>query len=129
MTAGMFSSLHGDWRTPEALYNGLDEEFNFDFDPCPTDPQFDGLTCMWGSRNFVNPPYGDEITAWLRKAVEEHRMGRLVVLLLPARTDTAWWHDLVMPNADEIRFIRGRVSIEGHNGKGAPFPSVVVVFR
>ena len=133
MTSGMFSSIHLDWRTPSELYEKLDAEFHFDFDPCPPDPQFDGLEIEWGDRNFVNPPYGrctkTGVTAWAKKGYEEHLKGKLVVFLVAARTDTQWWHRYMML-ADEFRFIEGRLKFEGYNAKGcAPFPSVVVVFR
>jgi len=122
----MFSSLRLDWKTPEALYNKLDEEFSFDFDPCPSDPTFDGLKVEWGYRNFVNPPYGREIGKWMRKAYEEWKKGKLVVMLIPSRTDTQWWHEYVM-KATEIRFVRGRLKFDGHKNS-APFPSAIVVF-
>ena len=132
-------NLH--WQTPKALYDELDAEFAFDFDPCPANPLFDGLMVDWGDRNFVNPPYGRVLGTWIRKAWEQHRLGKLSVLLVPSRTDTAWWHDYVM-QADEIRFLRGRLQFvpnrqgkakNGGGGRGglgsAPFPSAVVVFR
>ena len=124
---GLLSSTRLDWRTPKATYDELNKEFQFDFDPCPTDPSFDGLTISWGQRNFVNPPYGREIPKWIAKGFDEASKGKLVVFLIPSRTDTAWWHDYVM-KADEIRFIRGRLKFEGaqHN---APFPSCIVVFK
>ena len=114
------------WRTPEYLYKKLDSEFHFDFDPCPTDPQFDGLNTDWGKSNFVNPPYGREIRKWVRKGYFESLKGKLVVMLVASRTDTAWWHDYVM-KADSIRFIRGRLRFDGIN-QNAPFPSAVVIY-
>ena len=125
---GLFSSVHLDWKTPGWLYKQLDREFNFDFDPCPANPTFDGLEIQWGDRNFVNPPYGREIIKWCEKATIEWMDGALVVMLVPSRTDTQWWHRFIM-NADEIRFIEGRLTFDGHKGKSAPFPSAVVVFR
>ena len=129
MTTGMFSTLHLDWRTPSALYEQLDQEFHFDFDPCPPNPTFDGLKVDWGHVNFVNPPYGREITKWCHKAFEEYLKGKIVVMLVASRTDTAWWHDYIMRWAKEIRFIKGRLKFEGHSGGSAPFPSAVVVFK
>ena len=121
--------MHLDWRTPKELYDKLDAEFAFDFDPCPCDPQFDGLEAEWGRSNFVNPPYGREVVKWCRKALDESQKGKLVVMLVASRTDTAWWHDYVM-NADEIRFIRGRLKFDGYPASGcAPFPSAIVIFR
>jgi site-specific DNA-methyltransferase (adenine-specific) len=115
---------HGFYETPEWLYKKLDAEFNFDFDPCPTNPTFDGLSIEWGKSNFVNPPY-KEIPKWVKKGIEEWRKGKTVVFLLPASTDTAWFHDFILPNA-EIRFLRGRVRF---TGKPAPFPSIVAILR
>ena len=110
-TPDLFASRKQDWTTPPTLYEQLNDEFQFDFDPCPTNPTFDGLRIEWGSRNFVNPPYR-EISAWMQKAVEEYRKRKVVVVLAFARTDTAWWHDYAML-ASEIRFIRGRVRFGG----------------
>lgn len=122
---GMFTSERSDWRTPRAFRAGLEAEFHFDFDPCPTGHTFDGLEIEWGDRNFVNPPYGRQIGKWVDKAIEQAAKGRLVVLLVPARTDTVWWHNL-MAAASEIRFIRGRLHFDDGGGK-ATFPSAVVV--
>ncbi len=131
---GLFSSKTPDWATPAALYADLDAEFHFNDDPCPlgsngilTD---DGLAREWGTRVFVNPPYGREIIKWTAKAWTEARAGSLVVMLLPSRTDTKWWHDHVL-RADEIRFIRGRLHFNDlkPSSSRAPFPSVIVVFR
>jgi phage N-6-adenine-methyltransferase len=122
----LWSSQRLDWQTPEDVYEKLDAEFHFDFDPCPHNPSFDGLTADWGTSNFVNPPYGREIGKWIRKGYEEAQKGKRVVFLIPSRTDTAWWHDYVM-KAKEIRFIRGRIKFNGAK-TSAPFPSCVVVF-
>lgn len=127
MSSVHFMSINDKWKTPEIFYEKLNEEFNFDFDPCPPNPEFDGLKIEWGKRNFVNPPYGNVISKWLAKAVEEQEKGNTSVFLIPSRTDTKWWHTYVM-QADEIRFIKGRLRFQGavYN---APFPSVVVVFK
>lgn len=122
-----FSSQRLDWRTPHSVYQILDAEFHFDHDPCPVAPTVDGLTAVWGDRNFVNPPYGRELMKWVRKGYAEHRCGKLVVFLIPSRTDTSWWHDYCM-KANEIRFIRGRLKFEGAK-YNAPFPSAIVIFR
>ena len=122
-----FSSARGDWQTPDALFKELDKEFMFSFDPCPVEPTFDGLRIEWGRRNFVNPPYGRGISAWIKKGYEESLKGKLVVLLLPSRTDTRWWHDYVM-KAAEIRFIKGRLKFKGAKNS-APFPSCIVIFE
>ena len=123
----MFSSLRLDWQTPKWLYNVLNKEFDFDFDPCPSRRQWNGLKIPWGERNFVNPPYGREIGDWIKKGFEESRNNKLVVFLIPSRTDTIWWHSYVM-KADEIRFIWGRLKFEGAINS-APFPSCIVVFK
>ena len=124
---GLFSSARGDWRTPRDFYKALDAEFHFDFDPCPPKPTFDGLAIKWGQRNYVNPPYQRGVTElWIAKAWEQSLLGKLVVMLLPSRTDTRWWHDYVM-KAREIRFIKGRLHFDERGP--APFPSAIVVFR
>jgi hypothetical protein len=115
------------WRTPKALYQALDAEFRFDHDPCPPRPTCDGLTSPWGRCNYVNPPYGRAIGKWVAKAHAEAALGKTCVLLIPSRTDTRWWHSFVM-EADEIRFVRGRLHFDdGINP--APFPSAIVIFR
>src|SRR5215216_3034489 len=105
LNRGLFTSLRGDWKTPRELYQALDAEFGFDFDPCPAKPVIDGLKETWGNINFVNPPYGKEITKWIGKGFEESLAGKTIVFLVPSRTDTGWWHDYIM-KATEIRFIR-----------------------
>lgn len=123
------TSLSPHWGTPKALYDQLNQEFNFNFDPCPLNClDFDGLSCEWGSSTFCNPPYGREITKWIEKAYNESLiLGKTVVLLIPARTDTKWWHNYIM-KAYEIRFIKGRLKF-GDAKNNAPFPSVVVIFK
>lgn len=111
---------HSDhWTTPKALYSELNEEFNFDFDPCPLHADFDGLVVPWGARNFINPPYSRKLKeAFVKKAIAEGRIGKLCVMLLPVSTSTVLFHDFIQPNAKEIRFLRGRVKFEGVNTKG-----------
>ena len=123
-----FSSATDSWATPQDVYAKLDEEFSFDFDPCPLNenPDIDGLSIEWGSSNFVNPPYGN-LKGWLEKAFLQSLKGKTCVMLIPSRTDTKYWHDFVM-KADEIRFIKGRLKFGGAKFN-APFPSCVVVFR
>lgn len=121
-----FSSQRLDWQTPKAVYQILDAEFSFDHDPCPPNFKIDGLTSEWGGSNYVNPPYGREIGAWLAKGYAEFKKGKTVVFLIPSRTDTKWWHDFCM-KADQIRFIKGRLNFDGHKNS-APFPSAIVVF-
>lgn len=120
----MFSSLSPHWSTPDALYEQLNDEFHFTLDPCPLEiATLDCLRSWEGERIFCNPPYGPEIAKYLRKA----REAECAVYLLPARTDTAWFHDYCL-QADEIRFIRGRLKFGGSTNP-APFPSMVVVFK
>ena len=121
-----FMAVRSDWKTPRKLYEQLHQEFAFDFDPCPTNPSFDGLKVEWGRSNYVNPPYGNVIAKWLAKACDEQRKGNTSVFLIPSRTDTRWWHDYVM-NANEIRFVRGRLKFNDQPNP-APFPSAIVVF-
>lgn len=121
-----FTSISQDWRTPRNVYDGLDAEFGFRFDPCPNHSLIDGLSIEWQSPAYVNPPFKD-IAKWVSKAWNEHQNGKTVVLLIPARTDTRWWHDYCM-KASEIRFIKGRLKYEGAKFN-APFPSCVVVFK
>ncbi len=126
-----------DWRTPSWLFELLDQEFDFCLDasassrdhktPNYLDEDLDGLSVQWWGRVFVNPPYGRELDAWMRKAYLASRAGAVVVALVPSRTDVAWWHDYVS-RASEIRFVRGRLGFNDSRGR-APFPSVVIVFR
>lgn len=125
--AVMFSSATDRWATPTAVYDALNAEFAFDFDPCPLDGRVDGLAPLlteWrGRRVFCNPPYGPGIGDWLKRG----REAQLAVFLIPARTDTRWFHDIVLPHAKEIRFLRGRLRFGGAE-QPAPFPSMLVVF-
>jgi phage N-6-adenine-methyltransferase len=135
------SNASGDnWATPLALYNSLDSEFNFDFDPCPLNlgeitPENDGLLVEWGARNFVNPPYSRKLKeAFVKRAIHFKGEGMLSVMLLPVSTSTKLFHDYILPNANDIRFLRGRVKFEGINtfgevAKGAGMhDSMIVVF-
>ena len=123
----LFSSLSDKWNTPQSLYKQLEKEFLFGFDPCPTNPDFDGLFIEWGKRNFVNPPFSNW-QKWIKKGYEEYLKDKTVVFLIAARTDTRAFHDYILPYAKEIRFIRGRLKFSG-NKKDAPFPSMVVIFK
>jgi site-specific DNA-methyltransferase (adenine-specific) len=112
------------WATPRKLYEELNTEFRFDFDPCPLNsgeilPENDGLIIEWGSRNFVNPPYSQKLKeAFVRRAVEYQSKGKMSVMLLPVSTSTVLFHEWIKPNASEIRFLRGRVKFEGINSFG-----------
>ena len=132
-----FSSKTVEWSTPQEVFEELDEEFGFTLDPCATDEnakcnryftrEDDGLKQDWGKeRVFMNPPYGREITLWMKKAYDASRKGATVVCLPPARTDTKWWHDYAMRG--EIYLIKGRLKF-GNAKNSAPFPSAVVVFK
>jgi hypothetical protein len=122
-----FSSLRLDWQTPKAVYDELDKEFHFNFDPCPHNSLWDGLSIDWKERNFINPPYGREIGKWLAKGWNEHLKGKLCVFLIPSRTDTKWWHEYCM-FAEEIRYIKGRLKFDDCENS-APFPSCIVIFK
>lgn len=139
LNSGMFSSSTDMWSTPQEFFDVLDAEFHFTLDPCATSenhkcakyftPQEDGLAQDWsGNVVFCNPPYGKEISKWVRKCYEESRKpSTKVVMLIPARTDTSYFHDYIYHKA-EIRFIRGRLKF-GNSSNGAPFQSMVVVFQ
>jgi len=108
-----------DWATPDWLYGDLDAEFGIDFDPCPLNSDFDGLEVEWGNVNFVNPPYSRKLKeAFVKKAVEQSKKGRTSILLLPVSTSTVLFHDWILPNAKDIRFLKGRVAFKGVNTKG-----------
>lgn len=136
---GLFSSKTNEWATPVALFEELNAEFHFDLDPCATPEnakcaefytiENDGLTKNWGGRKvFCNPPYGNELKKWVRKCYQESKKpNTLVVMLIPARTDTAYFHDYIYHKAREIRFIRGRLHFN-ESKNSAPFPSMIVIF-
>ena len=133
-----FSSETPEWPTPQWLFDALDREFGFTLDPCSTHDnakcakhftrEDDGLRHSWQDEIvFMNPPYGHEIGSWMAKAHEAASHERAtVVCLVPARTDTAWWHNYAMKH--EIRFLRGRLKF-GDGENSAPFPSALVVMR
>jgi phage N-6-adenine-methyltransferase len=138
---GRYNGNGREWATPPEVFAPLHEEFRFTLDPCATPASAkcakfyteaeDGLSKSWaGERVFMNPPYGREIYAWTRKARLEAASGVLVVGLLPASCDLAWWHEDIVGHA-EIRFIRGRVRFltDGPYRASGFFPSVVVVWR
>ena len=122
--AAIFSSCTPHWSTPKAVYEELNREFHFTLDPCPL--HGDGLAFLkpWeGERVYCNPPYGNGVTKWLERAEE----AVIAVYLLPARTDTRWFHDYCL-KAYEIRFIKGRLQF-GNAMNNAPFPSMIVIYR
>ncbi len=137
LNPNLFSSRTDEWSTPQGFFDSLNERFHFTLDPCATSQNAkclsyftkaeSGLTQKWTGRVFVNPPYGREIGKWVKKAFDESQQNaELVVCLLPARTDTSWWHDYCMTG--EIYFVRGRLKF-GSAKNSAPFPSAIVCFQ
>lgn len=132
----MFSSKTDLWATPQELFDELNKEFHFELDVCATPEnakcrkfytkEQDGLAQPWTGRVRCNPPYGREIGQWVRRAFFAAVAGATVVMLLPARTDTRWFHEYIYGKA-EVRFIRGRLKF-GDSKNSAPFPSMVVIF-
>ena len=131
-----FSSKTDEWYTPKDYFDEVNKEFGpFDLDVCATaenakcekyfDKEMDGLSQWWSGSCWMNPPYGREIGKWMKKAFESSFQGAYIVCLVPARTDTAWWHDYAMKG--QIIFIRGRLKFGGCNNT-APFPSALVIF-
>lgn len=133
------SSKTDNWATPQDFFDNLNEEFHFTLDPCANEENHkcdlfftkeqDGLTKDWGGRVvFCNPPYGKEIANWVRYSYEQsQKPNTTVVMLIPARTDTRYFHDYIYGKA-EIRFIKGRLRF-GDATTAAPFPSMVVIYR
>lgn len=135
----MFSSKTDQWATPNSFFAEIDKEFHFTLDPCANEynhkcdkwygKEDNGLLQDWGGhRVFCNPPYGREIIKWVRKAYyESHKDNTLVCMLIPARTDTKYFHDYIQHRA-EVRFIRGRLKF-GSSENAAPFPTMLVIWR
>ena len=135
----LFSSKTDEWSTPQNIFEELNKEFHFNLDPCATKDNAkcrkfftkaqDGLKQNWQGYNvFCNPPYGRKIKEWVRKAYEESLKPKTtVVMLIPARTDTSYFHDYIYGKA-EIRFIRGRLKF-GNAKNSAPFPSMIVIYK
>jgi|TARA_R110002110_G_scaffold222972_1_gene436845 phage N-6-adenine-methyltransferase len=136
----MFSSKSLEWATPQHFFDQLEATFGeFTLDPCTNDSNYkvknrfteteDGLKQDWsGNKVFMNPPYGRVIKHWIKKAYEEgQKEETMVVALIPARTDTRYWHDYVM-KAHAIYFVKGRLKF-GNGENSAPFPSAVIVFK
>ena len=123
-----------DWATPQKLFDRLNERFNFDVDVCASHEnakcekyytiEEDGLVQDWKGVVWCNPPYGRNIGKWVKKASEEYQKGNVIVMLLPARTDTKWFHDYIYCE-HRVDFIKGRLKF--NDGKNpAPFPSMIV---
>lgn len=134
----MFSSQSDMWETPQDLFDKLNEEFHFNLDVCATadnakcaafyGPEQDGLIQPWYGNCWCNPPYGRQVGKWVKKAYDTAYVdGNLVVMLLPARTDTSWFHEYIYDKA-EIRFLKGRLKFGGSKNS-APFPSMIVIFE
>lgn len=135
----LFSSKTGLWETPQEFFDELDAEFHFDLDVCALPenakcaryftPEDDGLSQPWNGVCWCNPPYGSKVGEWVRRARFASAVGATVVMLLPARTDTRWFHDYIYGKKNvEIRFVRGRLKFGGCKNS-APFPSMVVIFH
>jgi len=131
-----FSSKTDLHATPQGFFDRLNAEFNFEVDVCATNEntkcvswftkEQDGLAQEWKGVVWMNPPYGREIGKWMKKAYESAKQGAIVVCLVPARTDTKWWHDYAITH--EVRFVKGRLKF-GDAKNSAPFPSAVIVMR
>ena len=139
MNKVLFSSAKEEWETPQDLFNALNDEFHFTVDVCALPenakcneyftPEMDGLVQHWGGVCWCNPPYGRKIINWVIKAKMAQSTGATVVMLLPARTDTKWFHEYIYNGWNtEIRFIKGRLKFGGSKN-AAPFPSMIVIFK
>lgn len=137
MNKVLFSSKSVEWETPQDLFDKLNSIYHFTLDPCATknnkkcskfySRKDDGLSKNWNKEIvFMNPPYGKEISKWMKKAFESWKQGAKVCCLIPARTDTIWWHDYVEDKAISVNFIKGRLNFGGKYN--APFPSVLVFY-
>lgn len=137
-----FSSKKMDWETPQKFFNELHEKYNFTIDVATNGSnaktenfyteEDNALIQKWHGRVFCNPPYGRELKHWVKKAYEESQKdhNELIVLLIPARTDTTYWHEYIFDKA-EIHFLKGRLKFEV-NGKptdSAPFPSALIIYK
>jgi site-specific DNA-methyltransferase (adenine-specific) len=140
----VFSSLSQEWSTPQAIFDELNLEFRFQIDVAASRKNAkcrryltkddNALARRWAPlRCFMNPPYGRDLPLWMAKAAEEWRAGATVVCLVPARTDTLWFHELALTRSAEIRFIKGRLRFNEHRDakrrKRATFPSCVIIFK
>ena len=140
ISPALFSSATENWATPQDIFDRMNHVFNFTLDPCADAENAkctnfftkydDGLSKDWGGhRVFCNPPYGREATGkWIKKCYEESRKpGTIVVALIPARTDTKWFHEYIFKTSAEVYFVKGRLKFGGSDNS-APFPSMIVIF-
>lgn len=135
-SAVFYSSKTDMWATPQDFFDALDAEFHFTLDACAVKenakcaayytPEQNGLDQPWTGQVWCNPPYGRNVGQWVKKAHDTASGGGFVVMLLPARTDTRWFHDYIYGKT-EVRFIKGRLKFGGCQN-AAPFPSMVVIF-
>lgn len=135
-SAVFYSSKTDMWATPQDFFDALDAEFHFTLDACAVKenakcaayytPEQNGLDQPWTGQVWCNPPYGRNVGQWVKKAHDTASGGGCVVMLLPARTDTRWFHDYIYGKT-EVRFIKGRLKF-GSCQNAAPFPSMVVIF-
>jgi len=134
---GLMTSTTDLWETPQAFFDECNKLLGpFTLDVCATDANAkcadyftqadDGLSQHWVGKCWMNPPYGREIGKWMKKAKESAGGGTVIVCLVPARTDTRWWHDYAIHG--DVTFIKGRLKFGGHKNS-APFPSAIVVFK
>lgn len=137
----LFSSKKMDWETPQLFFEELNKKYKFDLDACASDDNHkvdnyftehdNALTKMWEGNVFVNPPYGRELYSFVEKSYSEHirDKNRFIVLLIPARTDTKYWHEFIQ-NKATIKFLRGRLKFEvsGVSSDAAPFPSALIIY-
>lgn len=146
MSKSLFTSNKDAWETPQWLFDQLNEEFHFELDAAASienakcdffhTKETNGLTAPWAPKTtWINPPYGRDIGLWVEKASEEGRKGATVVMLLPARTDTKYFHNFIWDTDKhcpkpgvEVRFLKGRLKFGGATNS-APFPSMVAIFR
>lgn len=135
------SSNKHDWETPEKLFRDLNEVFNFSLDACATaktakcsnfiSPEQDAMVTPWSGTVWCNPPYGRELPKWLKRGIDQLSMLEMIVYLIPARTETNYWHELIWPKAKYVLFLHGRIHFleDGVTGDAAPFPSALVIYE
>jgi site-specific DNA-methyltransferase (adenine-specific) len=142
VSRALMTSKCGEWQTPKELFDRLNGEFGFALDVAASAenhlcdryfslPHDDAFTGWWNGNCFCNPPYGRNLSRWFEKARNAAENGSTVVMLVPARTDTKWFHEHVWNVASEIRFLPGRLVFKMPSGKSgrAPFPSMLVIYR